>query len=67
MEIIVNNIHEGVDIMNKKREADLAVMANKLYNSTMQQIKVMELNEVETSKVLEILISMYKKHFINYD
>ena len=52
--------------MNKKREADLQILAKKLYNDNMRHIKTMELNEVETSKVLEYLTAMYRKHFINY-
>ena len=53
--------------MNKEKEKDMRILAKKLYNDNMRHIKTMELNEEETSKVLEILVSMYRKHFINYD
>lgn len=51
--------------MNNKDE-DLKVIAEKLYNSIMRHINIIGLNPVETSKVLEHLIAMLRKHFVNY-
>ena len=49
-------------------DEDLKVMAEKLYNDIIYKIdNYYELNEVETSKILEYLISMFRKHFIHYD
>lgn len=54
--------------MNKKREADLQILAKKLYNDIKYKMdNYYELSPADESYVLEVLVKMLKNDFINYD
>ena len=53
--------------MNKEKEKDLQIIAEKLYNHINQDLDMFSLKAIDECKVKEYLVKMLKMDFINYD